>query len=264
MAVSRGEIVVAIPSYQRGGVITGRTLRVLAQRGVPAGQIEIWVAGSLQRTVYTETVPEDLYGQIRVGPVGLSKVRTAIMRAHPAGTPILFCDDDLDDVCALRAGDKPRLVPARDILQIACRGFDTAAAAGARLWGVAPAANAFFMKPGETAGLMFAIGSFYGLINDQGEVAATELDEKEDYERTLRCWEADGSVVRLRDVTVKSTYYRGGGGMVATRTVEAQEAAVRRLEEKWPGVVRRNGRRASDYPEIRLAAPKVVAGKTAR
>lgn len=247
---------VVIPSYHRADGIAGRTLAALASAGIPAASIDIWVADEAERDLYARTVPGGLYRSLRVGAPGIAAARRAVTLGYPRGERLLFCDDDLDRILTLDGtGEKPKLADCIDLTALATAAFDYCAAQRVRLWGIAPAANAFFMRDEMKVGLYFTIGSLYGMVNDRGDATATELNEKDDYERSIRCFLADSGVARVSLLTVKSTYYRGGGGMVETRTVEAQESAVQYLERQWPQFVRRNPRRKSPYPEIRLALP---------
>lgn len=246
---------VCVPSYRRAETLATRTLPLLLDRGVPPEAVEVWLSDPDEQAAYA-TACSHLPGvKWRAGAPTLRANRNAAMAGHELGAHLVFMDDDLRDVLEL-VPETGKLRPLADLPAVFDRGFTEAAHLGVRLWGISPVANGFYMRPGERAGLLFAWANLYGLVNDRGEVSATELDEKEDYERTLRCWAADGAVLRLADVAAKAVEYRGEGGMVDTRTVEAQEAAVQHLLDTWPGLVHRNPRRKSGFPEVVLRGPR--------
>ena len=145
------------------------------------------------------------------------------------------------------------------------RGFDECKKAHANLWGVYPSANGFFMKPTVTHDLRFIIGSFWGCINP-GKDPKYLLKfggEKEDYQRTLQFWEADGAVVRLNFISVKTAYYKEAGGMQdgTNSRVIKQRKTVKEMIKRWPQYIKMNPRRKSGYPEILLTKSKDVTRK---
>lgn len=58
--------------------------------------------------------------------------------------------------------------------------------------------------------------------------------------------------------------YKGEGGLMGTgqRTPDKATKAVEALEWQWPGIIRRNARRKSDYVEILLNPRKSHAGNS--
>lgn len=245
-------MIFCIPSYRRPQGVLERTLTMLLSAQVTPDRIEIWLSDPAERRAYIDAVGREFV--IRDGAPGLAANRNAIMAAH-RGDDVVFCDDDLDAVSVL-APEGGRLLPG-DPLAIAMNAFRFAKEEGLRLWGVSPVANHFFLKHNVTAGRSFCIGSFYGLRvpADEGwQAYATNHSEKEDYERSARAYERDGGAIRMNSATVKTTYYKGGGGMVADRTVTAQEQAVAFLLHRFPGAFRLNSKRKSGFPEVVMNA----------
>jgi hypothetical protein len=116
------------------------------------------------------------------------------------------------------------------------------------------------MKDTVTTDLRFIIGSFWGCVNPglspPDGVRLTLGSEKEDYQRTLQFWEADGAVVRLNFVSAKTAYYKEPGGMQEGDRVGKQRKTVKAMLKKWPQYIKMNPRRKSGYPEILLVKPK--------
>lgn len=250
---------VIVPSLHRADLLTRRTVQLLVRCAVPPSMVQVWLSDEADWAEYDGALHRAGYpAQLHVGAPGLAANRLAAMRANPPGARLLWLDDDLSDLMTL-GPDGRTLVPTNGLLGAATRGFRLCAEVRARLWGISPVANAFYMKREARAGLLFAVGYLYGAVNDQGSITATQLCEKEDYERTLRCWRADGAVVRLADMAAICPVYRGGGGMVENpHRMAAQRNAVRYLAAGWPAYVHENPRRRSGYPEITLRGPRSV------
>jgi hypothetical protein len=96
-------------------------------------------------------------------------------------------------------------------------------------------------------------------VNPGSEIKLRLGSEKEDYQRTLQFWEADGAVVRLNFVSAKTAYYKEPGGMQEGDRVGKQRKTVKAMLKKWPQYIKMNPGRKSGYPEILLVKPKGAA-----
>lgn len=246
---------VVIPSYKRPEGCRDKTLKVLHEYSIPKERIYVVVADKEQEKLYKETLDPKTYGHILVGVPGLAEVRNWIFKHFPKGDPLVCCDDDLRGFIEFDASKKRHEKPLVSLKKVFERGFAECQKAGCRLWGVYPSPNGFFMKAGVSTDLKFCIGSFWGCFNPGSEIML-ERSEKEDYERTLKFYEADGCVVRLNFVSPKTAYYKEPGGMQTIDRRKPQEAAVKALLKKYPQYVTRNPTRKSGFPEIRLKAKK--------
>jgi cellulose synthase/poly-beta-1,6-N-acetylglucosamine synthase-like glycosyltransferase len=256
---------IVIPSYNRVDTLKEKTLSVLQSYKIPKSKIYVFVADKEQEALYKEGVG-DLVGHIEVGVKGLAEVRNHIFKFFPKGKKLVFMDDDIRGLIEFDASQKRKERPLRSLEKVIDRGFEECEKAGARLWGVYPSPNGFFMKDTVTTDLRFIIGSFWGCMNP-GSSSDMQLklgSEKEDYQRTLQFWEADGVVVRLNFVSPKTAYYKEPGGMqeggVNTR-VEKQRKTVKSMLKRWPQYIKMNPRRKSGYPEILLVKPKNMTRK---
>ena len=209
------------------------------------------VANKDERDIYEATLDPN-YGHLLVGVPGLSEVRNWIFRHFPKGTNLVCCDDDIKGFIEYDPRTKRHEKELVSLKAVIKRGFSECKKAKARLWGVYPSANGFFMKPTVTTDLRFIIGSFWGCINPGSEILL-ERSEKEDYERTLKFFTADECVVRLNFVSPKTAYYKEPGGMQTRNRLKHQQVAVKALLNKYPDFVKINTRRKSGFPEIRLA-----------
>ena len=251
---SRSDWVVAIPSYKRAEILRDKTLAVFKKYGIESSRIYIFVADADEAATYKATLNPKDYNKIVVAEKGLHNARNIINGYFPVGKKIVEADDDIRGFIEFDASTKRHERPVVSLKRIIDRGFAEAAKAGARLWGVYPSANGFFMKDTVTTNLKHIVGSFWGQINP-GKKVVIHLQSKEDYERTLQFWKMDGVVVRLNFVSPQTAYYKTPGGLQLTRTKEKIEAEVKFLQEHYPEFIKINPHRKSGFVEIRLKEP---------
>ena len=247
---------VVIPSYNRVETLKEKTLALLQKHNIPKERIHVVVADEEQAKLYKAGVGESV-GKIVVGVKGLVPVRNWIFKHYPLGTPLISFDDDVRGFIEYDPKAKRHERPLRDVAAMFDRGFDECNKVKARFWGVYPSANGFFMKPGVTTDLRFIIGSFWGCLNP-GEDIQVPIGggEKEDYQRTILFWEADGVIVRLRDVAVQTSTYGTPGGLQDGNRLARERKTVKAMLKRWPDFLAPNPRRKSGYPEVRLVQPK--------
>lgn len=260
------KLVVVIPSYKRAETIQQKTLAMLKRYSIPREKIYIFVADTSQYDEYKQAVPKQLYGHLIVGKPGLVAVRNTIAKYFAKGTPIVEFDDDVLKLVEYSPKARRHEKELEDLKAVFLRGFQECQAAKCRLWGVYPIPNGFFMKPTVTTDLKFCIGSFWGCLNAGSEIQIEYgKGEKEDYQRTLHYFMADGAVVRLNYVAPKTSYYKEAGGLQAYGDrLETEEKVVEAMMRKWPSWIRRNPARKSGFPEIRLRDPRTKEEKEAR
>lgn len=248
--------VVVIPSYNRVETLKTKTLALLQKHNIPASKIYVFVANEDQKKLYEEGLEKGSVGHIVVGVKGLAEVRNCIFKYFPKGKPLVEMDDDIREVLEYSPRAKRHEKVCKDLVAVFERGFEECKKANARLWGVYPVPNGFFMKPTVSTDLKFIIGSFWGCFNPGSEVQLMMGGEKEDYQRTIQFWEADGVVVRLNFIAPKTAYYKEPGGMQEGDRVVKQRKTVKAMLKRWPQYVKENPRRKSGYPELRLVQPK--------
>jgi hypothetical protein len=242
---------VAVISHRRP-TRCAATLTLLAAGGVDRGRVHVFVSDPADVPAYQAAAPG---WNILPGSPTLPGNRNHVSRHFPAGHPVVCSDDDIDGVVELTPDGK-KLRPVTDLHSLFLRGFAEATAAGATLWGLNSSANPFYMSPKVAAGLKFIIGNIHGLFNRPDEQLTCAC--KDDYERSLLRYEADGVVVRLDYAAAKHAYDGNAGGLAAYsgRTAATAQADVDSLMRRWPGLVHLNTRRKSPYPEILLRAPR--------
>lgn len=241
---------VVVPSYQRAETCRDKTLALLADRGQDPARVDVVVADEQQAELYADTLHPGTYGQLVVAVPGMGAVRNWITDHYPDGHRLVMVDDDLSDV--KRRVNAKLLEPVANVTEVWAEGFYYADQAGARLWGVYPVANAMFMKPRVTTDLRYIVGCLWGVTNSHTPEAHVTLDDKEDFERTLLYYLADGAVARVEWYCPVTRYYREPGGMQVERTPERVEASARELVARYPELCQLNTAKKGGHVEVKL------------
>lgn len=256
-------IEVAIPSYARAETLATKTLPMLADGGVDAERITVFVADAAQADGYRDLVDPTLYGEIVVvgyeatsqpdaldaGPYNLGVARNFIARHYDRGTPVFQIDDDLRGFVERVDEKTARPIAAADVID---RGFRAADRLGFSLWGVYAVRNPYFMKPRVRTDLCYVCGGAFGFRATSADHALVRLDDKEDFERSIRWYLAEGGVCRLDDVAMMTEGYAGAGGMQETRSSENIDASARWLVAEFPDLASLNTTKKSGKTEVRL------------
>lgn len=246
---------IAIPSYQRPAMVTERTLSALAAGGVDPDRVTVFLhRHDPHLDTYRDVLPPTGVHHVVTDHHGINAQRAGIVTAYPAGTPLVQCDDDLRRLVV--AVDAKRTITMTDVHGFLRGMFMDTAARDLWVWGLSPTTNAFYMTPGRiTEGLRFLLYALVGTFTRPGHpVHLATVPTKDDYELSLRSWWYDGASVRHDGAAADADIYKAPGGCQLTRRPEDAHVAVAALESDWPGLVRRNTRRKSDFPEIVLAA----------
>lgn len=202
---------IAIPSYKRPEILKKATLATLERYGVDPTRITIFVANEAEREAY-EAVLGHSYA-IVVGVIGKVHQQRFYHRWYPTGTPLLNLDDDLYNI-RQKIGEKLEDYTGT-IDEIVKIGFQICEESGAKLWGINPVSNGFFMGDYAVIGLRYICGNVYG--NYAGDPAIIGEDREydgssgDDYETTLRSWVQNGRVARIEWLCPVTKYFAGGG-----------------------------------------------------
>lgn len=244
--------VIAIPSYRREETLKEKTLAYLKRSNVPESKIYIFVANDQEMATYREAVGGG-YNYV-LGQETLRAQRNFIQNYFKEGDFVISMDDDLEGLYKLSGGG---IEEENDIDKIAKIGYENMIKSGAKIFGVYPVANHFFMKSRVTNDLKYIVGCFWGAIIDHSENLSVELEDKEDFERSIRYFKEHGSVIRLDGYCVKTNYYKEKGGMQETRTKDRVESSARHLVDKYPEFCRINTRKKNkEFVEIELKLSK--------
>jgi hypothetical protein len=106
------------------------------------------------------------------------------------------------------------------------------------------------MKERVSADLRFIVGSLYGCINRHD--CLVTVDEKEDFQRSILFFLADGAVCRLNHISAKTAYYKEPGGMQVERTEHRIYENAKYLAEAYPDLCSMHIRKSTGYAALRL------------
>jgi hypothetical protein len=262
--------VVAIPSYSRSDIITKKTLRVCQEMGFDFSKIFVFVVDS-QFCSYKNSIKNEQINIITGGPIGLHNMRNFITDYFEEGTSILHMDDDIDTIFKftidetitdLKKSARYKLIPITSIefMQTIENAFSLCIEKGIGLFGIYPVANGYFMKglPSITFDIRFCVGVMWGTINSKN--IKINIEEKEDFERTLLFYERDSSVMRLNNITVKTKYYKTAGGMQSRETnrIETSKQSCEYLLNRFPKWTKLYTGKKSNIHEVRLTNLPVI------
>lgn len=255
--------VIAIPSYKRAETLKNKTLRILQEQKIPKNKIFIFVADKDEYKIYKKTLPK-YYNKIVIGKVGMGAIRNFITDYFEEGRKIFNMDDDISDFIHLtkekdvknNKKQESESFKEGDLDKFIKIGFKECEIRNMSLFGIYPACNPYFMKERITTELKYIIGSCWGCINDKN--IKVSLDDKEDFERTIKFYLKDKGVIRFEYITVKSSYYKEKGGMQETRTYERILKSSNYLVEKYPELCKLYMGKKSGYPEIRFKKSHII------
>ena len=222
---------VAIPSISRAETITKKTLNYLKQTDIDMSKVDIFLSNPNEEQAYRENLKD-----------------------YPVNIIIILGIDDDIDMVAMKVDDKntTQLNSLKDFVEQA---FTISLDRKIDMWGVNPVINPYFMKNNVTFNLKYIVACFYGWRNNHEEKAYVSTNPeygKEDFERSIRYYIADGGVTRFNYVAPKTKYYSEKGGIQNYRTVEYEEKAVQWLLNTFPMFCKRNTKSKGKYPEVRL------------
>lgn len=242
------EYKVVIPTYKRSETLRDKTLALLQKYEIPPERIYIFVADEEEKKLYEQTLPK-YYKEIVVGEVGMRAIRNFIQDYFPEGEKLLNMDDDIRAL-KIRVNEREGkdLESLKNLIE---RGFELSERFGARLWGVYPTYNPMFMRNKVSADLRYIIGAFWGVTNTHDKDTYVTLDDKEDFERTIKFYIKDGRVLRFNNIGIESAYYTEPGGMQVERTESRVTSSGMYLVQKYPTLCSVNKARKKHF-EIKL------------
>lgn len=255
-SIYNNDYVIAIPSYKRAEILKKNTLNYLQNQKINKNKIYIFVANKKEYDLYKKTLP-NYYKKLVIGIVGMGNIRNFITDYFPEKTKIFNMDDDIKGLIKLtkernkKNGSKAISRPFKnnDLHKFINDGFNECKKKNLSLFGIYPAANPFFMKKRITYDLRYIIGSVWGNINDKN--LKVSLDDKEDFERSIKHYKQYGGVVRFENITANTPYMTCTGGMQVLRTNKRILESAKYLANKYPDLctyyIKKKG-----FAEVRL------------
>lgn len=246
----------AIPSRARAETLVAKTLPLLRRLGIPDAAITVFVAED-EMVVYSSTLSlAGFHPRVVEGALGVGPNRNAILDHYEPGARVVSVDDDMRDLVIAEDEKTLRPIEPPEWEALLGEAWGMLGDTGARIWGLYPVPNAYFMRPRISTRLTYIAAGLYGFVSDRepDSPLRVTLEDKEDFERSLQCYVADGVVVRFDFVSWRTEGYHGKGGMQADglRTPERVREATEDLVRRFPGLVTLNDKKKSGWVEPRL------------
>lgn len=260
---------IAIPSYKRHDTLKKKTLVMLREYKVPPRLIHIFVANAEEAKLYKDTLEPGTYGEIIIGKPGIKEIRNFMAKYFEEDEKIVYFDDDITKLCRCISKGDPKekrnnkLVKLESLDKFIREAFKLSKKTGFRNWGPYPIDNPFFMKPTLpdkshiSTDLKFVMGGFNGVINNKTAEIRT-ISDKEDYERTIKYYLADGGVIRFNNISCSTRCYKGMGGIQFNRKKKTSKVNADILIKRYPDLVSLNEGRKSGFVEIKLKDKRIA------
>jgi len=232
---------IAIPSYKRPHILQLKTLNLLGRHGIPKNLIKIFVRDKDELDTYISIIG-DSYNIVINGAKSIGEVRNHLKYYYREETDIdwvLYIDDDIDEIYQYVNEKEVKVIENLEKQIMYC--FKRSEEEGARLWGVGPLSNPFFMSNKESTNLKYIIGAFSGeIIDREREMILCDTDHGEDFQFTMEYYLRDGCVLRFNNIAIKTKYFGDGGinesyGGKKNR-LDACEEVMKYLENRYEGM----------------------------
>jgi len=247
---------IAIPSYKRPEIFRDKTLALLQKYKIPKEKIYIFLADRQEREIYKKVIP-DYCDRMFVAVPGMRNVRNFIQDWFPEGQHVVNIDDDIKTM-KIRLNDS-ELGELENLDKLILDSFKLCEKMGCSLWGIHPVHNPLFMQNKITFGLKYIGGGVWGVINTHDKETYVTMDDKEDFERSIKFYIRDKMVMRVNYICMITDGYFGKGGMQETRTEVRVKASGMALLQKYPMFCEYNKARKKHF-EIRLV-DKIKKGR---
>ncbi len=250
------EILLVIPSSQRGTIIQKKTLSYLRKVKSKFKRV-IVVDNIVEKNLYKSINPDetivDCGGQYGIG-MKRKWIRDTYSKTHRY---IISMDDDIDNLFIAKNKKEVVEVGIDNFDELIISFFKKTEEENAHLWGISPYKNPYFASETSTY-LKKICGGVHGYINDGIEDRLNNIlpAHGEDYENTLLYFLEDNKVIRFNKVLILSKFYRPNGGLYSyynnneERNMAALDALAY-LEATYPDmcklIIKHDGK-----PDLRL------------
>lgn len=239
------DFVIAIPTLNRQKIIAKKTLACLRQEGFLPSQIFLFVASKEQEILYKQEVPSNLYNEIIVGELGIANQRNFICKYFSEGTRILYIDDDIRSFKRARGFENLHLPNFISWM------FDFCISQNSLLFGFIPASNPLFFKPQIRNALQLICGSCFGFISKHSVTCSGIC--KVDYWLSFEAYRQTENLLRIEFCSPVTSYWKGAGGLVDTRTYDVELKASRELHSHFPEYVKEVYTKKNGRPDVKLS-----------
>jgi hypothetical protein len=198
-----------IPSYKRPLIIKTHTLAMLERYKIPKKQIYIFVANQEEYNDYNNSINDGEYKLI-IGEMGLDKQRNFITNYFKEGQYIVNIDDDVKKIMIL---EHDKLKEVDNFQEHINKGFRMCNEYNSYIWGIHQTQNSLNLRNSITFDFSFIVGFFWGCINRHLPELNITMPIKEDYERTIKYWLKDKTIVKFNYLCAETMVYKTDGGL---------------------------------------------------
>lgn len=199
----------AIPSYKRPLIIKTHTLAMLERYKIPKKQIYIFVASQEEYNDYKNSINDNEYKLI-IGEFGLDKQRNFITNYFKEGQWLVNIDDDVKKIMIL---EYDKLKEVDNFQEHINKGFRMCNEYNSYIWGIHQTQNPLNLRQSIIFDFSFIVGFFWGCINRHLPELNITMPIKEDYERTIKYWLKDKTIVKLNYLCAETMVYKTEGGL---------------------------------------------------
>lgn len=182
---------------------------------------------------------------------GITKTRNWILN-YTDETRVVMIDDDIKKLAYVKRNE-------RNVNHISLKNedfwideftkyFELTEQLDYKIWGVTTddsTRSAYSYKP-----IMFktyALGSIMGIVNDKEYMFDEEFKVKEDYELCLRHIKEKGGILGIKYLYWANHHYKEDGGCKDYRTVKMEKECIKKLIDKYPGMIAKIKRKNSEF-----------------
>ena len=231
---------IIVVTHDRVQICATHTLAMLKHNNVSPELITLLVHNEEQKANYENMISSNLYNDIMVTNLdgGCYGQLNFLTDHFDEGTKIIKLDDDISYIYEI--ADNVNLVKSSNLLNIIDDGYRLCDQHGAKLFGLYPCANPYFVCKQKlySTDLRFAVGSFMAIIIDKSNILDLNIKIKGDYQYAIQSYINHGAVVRLNRICHK---YHINANKGLRTDVMVSDAKL--LVEKYPSYVRHNLRR---------------------
>jgi len=220
----------AIPSYNRVDILKSNTIAMLEHYKIPKKQIYIFVVEE-EYQQYKDALPD--YKNIIIGVKGLYNQRNFITNYFKEGQYIVNLDDDIKKLNSL---DNQNFKQLDNFITEINKAFKLCQNHNAFIWGISQTNNDYFMRESITFDFRFLVGHLWGCINRHSSDLQITIDIKEDYERCIKYWLKDKTIIKLNYISADTIIYdtKGGLQLVYPDRTEASKTSCELLLLTYP------------------------------
>lgn len=254
--VKRTDIVYAIPSYRREGLIQTHTLKMLHENGVATKDIFIFVSDIGEYKRYRSALGER-FDLINTDSRNIVQKFNSVHNYFPEGTRVVFIEDDISEL--KRKIGENKLGPFDSLESMAEYSFEKCAEVKTNLWGISSNANPFYMDDRVAVGFKFVVANLFGFISTKDKFLEVSQICKSDYERTLLYYVKYGCIVRNDGVCAITKNYKNEGGLqTLSDRGQKEKESCEALVKRFPHLVEINEKKSkiSKYMELKLKLAK--------